>query len=276
MCNSRTSVRLGKLPMVQRTFCRRCNFIRGISAANSHHFGGGGRHIKWQARKVDPSVPIGSLEKQSAQIADEKEWPLLGPEKGSLVQTREHWGEKSRLCVVGTLPLSGHWLLSSGNHHPWSLFSFTAPPLVLSAPTPNCMRHFSTRLGALPTMHMHTHSSVVSYWCALFLWRANGIPRDDLPGPSFYINSCLPPPPWLAPSVDFHWSTRYIPEDGTHPLLQNMSMTLQTEGNDISWPLLAYNSSNCMKYQTKGPVSITWCLSSVKCSVSLIVFNIKA
>jgi hypothetical protein len=36
MCKLRTGVRLGKLPMVRRTlFCRRCNFIRWISAANS-------------------------------------------------------------------------------------------------------------------------------------------------------------------------------------------------------------------------------------------------
>jgi len=36
-CKSRVDVRLGKLPMVRRTlFCRRRNFKRQLSAANSH------------------------------------------------------------------------------------------------------------------------------------------------------------------------------------------------------------------------------------------------
>jgi hypothetical protein len=37
MCNSLVDVRLRKLPVVRGTlFCRRCNLVRGVSAANTH------------------------------------------------------------------------------------------------------------------------------------------------------------------------------------------------------------------------------------------------
>jgi hypothetical protein len=66
LCNSRTGVRHGKLPMVRRIlFCRRCNFNRWVSAANSqagHSLSKlyGPRYITWEwtTKRTPPKIPL--------------------------------------------------------------------------------------------------------------------------------------------------------------------------------------------------------------------------